>query len=499
MRHGTSLLAGVLGFACLSPVAAQGPANVVQTRALAGRYLVVFRDDVPDAEALARQLAGAAGGEVSHTYRHTIKGFAARLPAQAAAALARNPKVRWVEADQAVSIDQAVQDQAPWGLDRIDQSSRPLDTRYTYTHDGSGVRVFVVDTGVRSSHQELAGRVEPGYSALGDNSSEDCNGHGTHVAGTVAGSTWGVAKAARVVPVRVLGCDGSGTWSGVIAGVDWVAGQAGQSGGKPAVINMSLGGGASSTVDAAVQRAVGAGVTVVVAAGNSSADACMSSPAREPLAITVGASIASDAQASFSNFGRCLDLYAPGSGIRSAWYTDDAAYRDLSGTSMASPHVAGAAALFLQANPEALPDAVARRVLDTATTNKLSSLGSGSPNRLLYTLALGTPAAPDQVVYVAQIVGSTASSRSSWRAYADVSIRFLGSNEPVPGATVTGSFNPGGSYSCVTQANGVCRLGSAGLNKKTNRTTFTVQSVAGAGLAYTGQSNTASSVVINKP
>lgn len=498
--HSLPLLAAALMH--VTPAVAKSPTAAPRPQVLPDRYLVVLRDDVPDVASQARQLAAAAGGEVLHTYRHTIKGFAARLPAQAVTALSRNPNVRWVEADQTVSINQTYpnyQEQATWGLDRIDQASRPLDSRYGYTLNGTGVHVFVVDTGVRSTHQDLAGRVGSGYSAFGDNSSEDCNGHGTHVAGTAAGSTWGVAKAAQVVPVRVLGCDGSGTWSGVIAGVDWAAGQAANAGRKPAVMNLSLGGGASSTVDAAVQRAVGAGVTVVVAAGNSSADACKSSPAREPLAVTVGATISSDARASYSNYGKCLDLFAPGSSITSAWYTSNSAVATISGTSMASPHVAGAAALFLQANPAASPGAVARALVDGATPNVLASVGSGSPNRLLYTGTLGAPVAPDQPVYVAQITTSTTKTRTSWRAYANVEIRFLGSNGPVTGAVVTGNFNPGGTTSCITQSNGSCQLGSSSISSKTSRTTFTVQSVSGSGLIYSGLSNAVTSVVIGKP
>jgi subtilisin family serine protease len=468
-------------------------------RVIPEHYLVTLRDGTADASDLARQLTAVPGVRVSHVYRHTIRGFAARLPAAAVAALARNPNVQAVEPDQVVSLWQTFQDQAVWGLDRSDQRTLPLDTRYGYTLDGSGVEVFVVDTGIRSSHQELEGRVSGGFSSFQDGVTEDCNGHGTHVAGTVAGATWGVAKAARVSPVRVLDCGGSGSWSGVIAGVDWVVGQAVHGGRKPAVINMSLGGGASSTVDAAVQRAVSAGVVVVVAAGNSKTDACKSSPAREPSAITVGASTVADAQASYSNYGRCLDLYAPGSGIRSAWYTSDTAYADLNGTSMASPHVAGAVALFLQADPGASPGAVTRRLLDGATSGVLRSLGQGSPDRLLYALAAGEPPPPDQTVFVAQIDGMAESVKSGWRAHADVSVRYMDSSQPVAGATVTGSFSPGGTYYCTTSAAGTCRLSSANLNSKTLSTTFSLVSAAGDGLTYSGLSNTVNSVVIRKP
>jgi subtilisin family serine protease len=496
---------GCLAFGGLLAVASSGAqasmpgARGADARTLPDRYIVVLRDAVTDVPGLAQQLARAGGGEVSHLYQNTFKGFSLRLPAQAVAALARNPNVQWVEADQAVSINQSVQDQATWGLDRLDQRSLPLDTRYGYSLTGEGVYAFVVDTGVRSTHEEFAGRMQPGFSALADKSTEDCNGHGTHVAGSVAGARWGVAKGAFVVPVRVLDCAGSGSWSGVIAGIDWAAGQAVNGGMAPAVMNLSLGGGASSSVDLAARRASDAGVTVVAAAGNSKANACNYSPAREPVVLTVGATTSSDAQASYSNFGSCLDLYAPGSGIRSASSSSDSAFVDLSGTSMASPHVAGVAALFLQADPSASPGLVSRRLLASATSGLLKSLGNGSPNLLAFSLAAGAPVASAVDVFVADIRGSAFKSGGNWRARAEVLVKDVDSTAVVPGVVVTGTFSPGGSFSCITQSTGACTVTSGNISGKTTSTTFDIGALSGDGVVYLSGSNAVSRIVIRKP
>lgn len=355
-----------------------------------GRYILLFSKDAKDPPGLARQLANAHSGRIYHTYRAAVKGFAATLPPQALEALQRNPNIVLIEPDRVVTLT-ATQNNATWGLDRIDQRDRPLNTTYTYTPTGAGVRAYIVDTGIRTSHSEFGGRASVGFDALGGNG-QDCNGHGTHVAGTVAGAVYGVAKSAIPIAVRVLSCSGSGSTSGVIAGVDWVR----SNHVKPAVANMSLGGGISSTLDNAVRNAVNAGVPFAVAAGNSNADACNSSPSRVAEAITVGSTTSSDARSSFSNFGTCLDIFAPGSSITSAWYTSNTATNTISGTSMASPHVAGVAALYLQTNPSASSSAVANAIISTATTGRVTSPGSGSPNRLLYSLLSGTtPPPPD--------------------------------------------------------------------------------------------------------
>jgi subtilisin family serine protease len=354
-------------------------------QAIPGRYIVVFRDGVADAPGLARRMTEQAGGTLHYTYSHAVRGFALSLPDAALNGLRNNPNVAYVEQDQVVSLA-TTQTGATWGLDRIDARSG-TDGLYNYTQTGAGVNAYVVDTGINLGHAEFAGRVSTGYDAVtAGGNANDCNGHGTHVAGTVGGTVYGVAKAANLIAVRVLDCGGSGTNSGVIAGVDWVTANHV----KPAVANMSLGGGASSTLDAAVQRSIDAGVTYVLAAGNGDflgrqQDACNSSPARVGDGITIGATSSSDAKASWSNYGNCVDFFAPGVSITSAWYTSSTATNTISGTSMAAPHVAGAAALYLQANPGATPLQV-RDALYAATTKGIVTSSSTANNHLLYTV-----------------------------------------------------------------------------------------------------------------
>jgi hypothetical protein len=356
-----------------------------------GQYIIAFKQEVRDVPGLARGVAAAHGGSVRFIYEHALKGFAARIPDAAAAALARNPNVAYVEQDQVVRIVTTQTPTPSWGLDRIDERAQTSGSDYTYGYTGAGVRAYIIDTGIRTDHSDFGGRASIGFDAIGDGQNgNDCNGHGTHVAGTVGGASHGVAKGVQLVAVRVLSCSGSGTTSGVIAGVDWVT----KNHVKPAVANMSLGGGASTSLDNAVQNSITAGVTYAVAAGNDNRNACNYSPARAGAAVTVGATTSSDARASYSNYGSCLDLFAPGSSITSAWYTSSTATNTISGTSMAAPHVAGVAALYLQDNTSAAPTAVRDAIVNSATSNAVTSAGTNSPNKLLYSLLTAAPPPP---------------------------------------------------------------------------------------------------------
>lgn len=371
--------------------AADSPAPLIgaeKSTAIDNSYIVVMKGKGSAAKANAaeaRALAKKKGGSVKYAYDKAITGFSATLDADALDALRNDPDVDYIEANQKVkaSGDQA---NPTWGLNRIDQRNLPLNSNYHYDYTGSGVKAYILDTGIRSGHADFGGRVTSGYTAIGS-STEDENGHGTHVAGTVGGSTYGVAKGVTLVPVRVLDASGSGTTAGVIAGVNWVTSNH-TSG--PAVANMSLGGGASTTLDSAVSNSIADGVTYAVAAGNDyGANACNGSPSRVGAALTVGSTTNTDARSNFSNIGSCLDLFAPGSSITSAWHTSNTATNTISGTSMATPHVAGVAALYLQANPSASASSVASAIVSNATTGVVTSPGTGSPNRLLYSLWSG--------------------------------------------------------------------------------------------------------------
>ncbi|HEU4557764.1 MAG TPA: S8 family peptidase [Longimicrobium sp.] len=345
-----------------------------------GQYIVVLNRGAD-----ARSVAAVAGVKPKYVYEAALDGFAATLNQGQLNALQHNPHVAFIEADGVMQTTTTLLN-ATWGLDRIDQQSLPLSTTFTYLNTGAGVNAYVIDTGLRFTHVEVAGRATSGYDAVDGGTADDCNGHGTHTAGTVGGLTYGVAKAVNLVAVRVLGCNGSGATSGVIAGVDWVTANHV----KPAVVNMSLGGGANAALDSAVKRSIANGVTYAIAAGNGNIfgfaqNACNVSPSRVPEAITVSATDKTDKKASYANYGSCVDLFAPGVAITSAWYTSNTATSTIGGTSMASPHVAGVAAQYLQSNPTATPAQVAAALIANATTGKVTSAGTGSPNRLLFT------------------------------------------------------------------------------------------------------------------
>ena len=348
-------------------------------RTVPDEYIVVFKGDVTNVRGLAEALARTHGGRLRFVYTSAVRGFAAHLSPAAAAALTHNPLVAWVEPDQQVSLDatqnmDAVGD--PWGLDRIDQSALPLSRTYTYTQTGSTIYAYIIDTGISTSHPDFGGRAANVYDALGL-TGEDCHGHGTHVAGTVGAATYGVAKAARLRGVRVLSCAGLGLTSHIIAGVDWVRANHV----KPAVANMSLGGGASPTLDAAVNNLAAAGVFVAVAAGNDNVDACTASPAGASGVFTVASSEKTDLKSSFSNWGTCVEAYAPGTAIKSTWLLGGT--NTISGTSMASPHVAGVAALYKGTFGDASQSTVANWIISNATAGVITGNPAGTPNRLL--------------------------------------------------------------------------------------------------------------------
>ncbi|MDC5254441.1 S8 family peptidase [Acinetobacter baumannii] len=348
------------------------------------QYIVILNKDAGPSKDFAQNIAKQHAGKVLQSYDTVLKGFAIYLPDTAGTAfieaMKKNPQVLSVESDTIVNIDATTQSNPDWGLDRIDQKALPLNSAYSYLQTGSGTTAYIVDTGILSSHQEFSGRVLSGYTAISDgNGTTDCNGHGTHVAGTVGGTTYGVAKNVNLVPIRILGCDGSGASSNVIAGLDWIL----KNGKKPAVVNMSLGGATSSSLDSAVENLFNNGYVMVVAAGNSNTDACSSSPARVSKAITVAATDNTDTRASYSNYGSCVDIFAPGSQINSSWIGNNTATKILNGTSMATPHVAGVVAEMLQSTPTASPQTISTNLLNQASSNVVKN-PSGSPNRLLY-------------------------------------------------------------------------------------------------------------------
>ena len=369
----------VAALAIATPVAASGQIlGVGSPGAVAGSYIVVMKDTATTSPA---GLAGRYGATVGHTYRHAVRGFEARISDAGARRLAADPAVAYVEQNSIVWGD-ATQSPVPsWGLDRIDQRNLPLDNSYTFPNTATNVHFYSIDTGVFFGHNDFGGRASTGFDAITPGgTAADCNGHGSHTSSTAGGSAFGVAKGVSIVAVRVLDCNGSGTFAQVVAGVDWVTGNAI----KPAVANMSLGGGANSALDAAVAASIASGVTYSVSAGNANSNACNQSPARVAAAITVAATDINDQRASFSNRGRCVDLFAPGVAITGAWIGGANETLTISGTSMSAPHVAGAAAILLFAHPTWTPQQVRDRIVADATRGVVGNRGGGSPNLLLF-------------------------------------------------------------------------------------------------------------------
>lgn len=455
-----------------------------------------------------RLVAGVPGARAQRLYTHAMQGFATAVPAAQADALIRqwreDPAVLAVEPDLPVTVTAGartsvgrVLDEQSWGLDRLDQRQLPLDRRFGNPQDGQGVQIYIVDSGI-SPHQEFGNRLSTaGLDSVRDGrGTTDCNGHGTHVAGIAGGLRAGVAPGATLVPVRVLDCAGSGSLSGVLQGLDWII----ANGQRPAVVNISLGSPASPSLDAAVARLVNAGFTVAVAAGNGNADACTQSPAREPAALTIAASTATDARASYSNLGRCVDLFAPGSAIRSATHGDPQGWAVRSGTSMAAPHAAGAAALLLGDRPKLTPAQVAAQLLHQASPGVVTNAGPSTdkllfagPSRPLY---FPTPAD----VHVAQVTPlGTPVSRNVWRASITVTVHDE-SGLPQKDVQVSGQFSNRTSVAtCTTSVTGTCVLHSVNMPAATGAVSFAVTALQGPAMTYRPADNPIGSVRIMRP
>ena len=442
--------------------------------AVANSYLVVLKDTAAvrskGTSATAKEMTSRHRGSVTFVYQRALLGFATKMKEADARQLAADSRVDYVQQDQTVHMSDTQINPPSWGLDRIDQRDLPLNNSYTYPNTASNVHAYVVDTGIRFSHSTFGGRAVSGFDAIDGGSADDCNGHGTHVAGTIGGAAYGVAKGVQLVGVRVLDCQGSGTTAQVVAGIDWITANAI----KPAVENMSLGGSADPALDTATRNSINSGVQYAIAAGNGNifgigVDACGTSPARVAEGITVGATQITDARAGFSNLGTCLDIFAPGVNITSAWMTNDTATNTISGTSMAAPHVAGVAALKLSANTGLTPAQVRDAVVADSTPNKVTSPGTGSPNRLLFVpndtpgsaVTVTNPGAQTGTVGTPKSVQVTGSSSDG------EAVTFTGTGLPPglsisSGGTISGTPTTAGTYNVtVTGTDNTGATGSA--------------------------------------
>lgn len=478
--------------AAATPAMAAEPAGTIRNAggatAVADSYIVVFKDSAVGrgrvAEA-AQKVASRHGGAVARTYTAALRGFEVKAKAKAAARIAADPAVAWVEQNHTVSITGTQSPTPSWGLDRIDQRALPLNNSYTYPNLATNVRAYIIDTGIRTTHNDFGGRATWGTNTV-DTNNTDCHGHGTHVAGTVGGTAYGVAKGAQLVAVKVLNCQGSGTNAGVISGVDWVTANAV----KPAVANMSLGGGANTSLDTAVRNSINSGITYGLAAGNDSGgNACNTSPARTAEGITVGSTTNTDARSSFSNIGTCLDIFAPGSSITSAWNTSDTATNTISGTSMATPHVVGAAALVASANPSWTAQQVRDYLVNNATSNVVTNPGTGSPNKLLYVVNDGTPT-NDFSISVSPTSGSvnpgssvSATVNTATTSGSAQSVSLSASGLP---SGATASFNP----STVTSGNSSTMTISTSSSTPAGTYAITISGTAASGTKTTTYSLT---------
>jgi subtilisin family serine protease len=499
----TAAVAVVLALAGPPASAAAAEGQIVGVSAAAvvpDSYVVVFRDTVA-ADAVQSHAAGLAakfGGTTGHIFRYALRGFEVSMSEQSAKRLAADPSVAYVQRNGIYTISGTQSPTPSWGLDRIDQRNLPLNNSYTFPTTASGVKAYIIDTGIRFSHNDFGGRAVSGVDEIDGGTADDANGHGTHVSGTVGGATYGVAKGVTLVGVRVLNAAGSGTTAQVAAGIDWVTGD--HQAGQPAVANMSLGGGVDTTLDSAVANSIADGITYAIAAGNDNgADACNTSPARVPAAITVGSTTMTDARSSFSNIGTCLDIFAPGSSITSDWFSSDTATNTISGTSMATPHVTGAAALVLAQNPSFTPAQVRDSLVNNATTGVVTNPGAGSPNRLLFVVN-GTPG-NDFSITVSPVSGSTApggsvsatvSTATTSGSAQTVSLSASGLPSGATASFSPSSVTSGGSSSLTISTSSTTPPGSypitiTGTGAVTHSATFTLTVTGAGGCTSPGQ------------